>query len=159
MVPDLCTPTHDRFKCPRFTWNVGLVESHCVGKARVLNGSAITHRTLPTTKTELSGNGLAHLSQGIGTSIKMGFRKDRRSGFIKSLDFIWRQNSRENHLVLGDLQIQLCAEDSQPTFCSGLQRFWSKLCHAKIIQTALPFWGQKVVVFTLLSNTHEQGSC
>jgi len=105
MVPDLCTPTHDRFKCPhftwnvglveslkcpRFTWNVGLVESHCIGQARVLNGSAITHRTLPTTKTELSGNRLAHLSQGIGTSIKMGFRKDRRSGFIKSLDFIWR---------------------------------------------------------------------
>ena len=69
---------------------LGLLKVTALGKHGFSNGSAITHCTLLTTKTELSGKGLAHLSQGIGTSIKMGFRKDRRSGFIKSLDFIWR---------------------------------------------------------------------
>ena len=49
---------------------LGLLKVTALGKHGFSNGSAITHCTLLTTKTELSGKGLAHLSQGIGTSIK-----------------------------------------------------------------------------------------
>ena len=60
---------------------LGLLKVTALGKHGFLNGSAITHRTLLTTKTEFSGKGLSHLSQGIGTSIKNRIWKISGIGF------------------------------------------------------------------------------